>query len=115
MPMNRNELNCMLRKRSIPELLIPQILDYVFEGRPLSGHFLTAVFENNLHRAVTRADSESLKALPNLIRVIYSYCDARCWGSPKKVKAWNGVNAGPAESFYMAVDLKNLPLGGDER
>jgi hypothetical protein len=52
------------------------------------GHFLTAVLENNLVDAMSRADEECLTTLRDLVIFIYNEVPSKCWGSPEKVKKW---------------------------
>ena len=60
---------------------------YIMHGRPM-GHFLTAIVENNLRGAVDRADEENSKAIVQLVRFMYNYAPAGCWGNPENVKTW---------------------------
>jgi hypothetical protein len=56
-------------------------------GRPCGG-FLTAVFENKLSEAVSRADFENMRAIPAIVAYLYNEIPGNCWGSPEKVKNW---------------------------
>lgn len=60
---------------------------YVDEAFP-TGSFLRAVLSDKLHETICAADEQSLAALPAIVRWIYNYAPARCWGSPEKVDAW---------------------------
>lgn len=51
----------------IPENLRGAILRYV-ENKVQPGGFLTAVLNNDLYNAIGRADSDSLKVLPVVVR-----------------------------------------------
>jgi len=44
---------------------------YAMTGE-MPGHFLTACLSNNLLEACTRADSENIKYLPEIVRFIYN-------------------------------------------
>ena len=67
------------------------IRNYIETGRPMGG-FLTAVFENNLFGAVGKADLENRRDLTKLVIWIYNNAPMGCWGSPKKVSEWKGLN-----------------------
>lgn len=54
----------------------------------LTGGFLEAVLENDLRRAVERADDKNVSALPGYVRFLYNYAPAPCWGNPGKVRRW---------------------------
>lgn len=63
------------------------ILEYLNNGRPMGG-FLTALFSNDLFKAVSKADDENL----NLIReyVVWIHCNvsADAYGSYERVIEW---------------------------
>ena len=59
---------------------------YADKGRGL-GDFLTAIVENDLFEAVSRADYYNLISLRNICSFIYTYLPASCWGNPAKVQA----------------------------
>ena len=65
------------------------IRNYIETGRPMGG-FLTAVFENDLFRAVGKADLENRRDLTKLVIWIYNNAPLMCWGSPEKVSEWKG-------------------------
>ena len=75
------------RDWTIPTHMMVGLERYVEEHCPV-GHFLTAVLENNLKEAVNRADDYNLNNLPVYVHYLYNEVDARCWGSPEKVKKW---------------------------
>jgi len=72
---------------SIPALTKHGIERYINEGVPPGG-FLEAVFQNNLFRAVTRADKANIKALPYIVRFIWNNAPADCHGSTDSVLKW---------------------------
>lgn len=72
---------------AIPERMQEALKRYVLESvKP--GDFLSAVLSNNLHGAVSRADSENLPLLPLYVRWLYNVAPSDCWGSSENVKAW---------------------------
>lgn len=52
------------------------------------GHFLTAVFENNLSSAFGRADELAQQNLLAMVRFMTWDAPSICWGSPEKVREW---------------------------
>ena len=71
---------------------VPRHLHYGIERyvnhHQKAGHFLTAVVENDLSRAIACADEHSLHALPAVVAWLYNEAPSGCWGSKKKVKEW---------------------------
>lgn len=61
---------------------------YVEEGGHV-GDFLTAVLENDLTKAVGRADGTNEDLLAEHVKFVYNELPADCWGSPEKVEAWH--------------------------
>lgn len=75
--------------QAVPNHLVSGLAMYIVLGiRP--GGFLTAVLENDLKGAVSCGDVNSLSGLVDIVRYLYSYVPARCWGSPNKVEEWKG-------------------------
>ena len=60
---------------------------YVMEGTPFGG-FLTALFENNLMRAMSEADDTNKPLMGAWCKFIYNACPSGTWGSPKAVRQW---------------------------
>jgi hypothetical protein len=78
---------------SIPEHM-RGVIRYVESGVP-SGHFLEAVFGNNLLEACNRGDAENLALIPSYARLMVCECPALCFGSPAYVRDWiarGGIN-----------------------
>ncbi len=75
---------------SIP---VPYMTDsvrrYIEHGGPV-GHFLTALFSNDLFDAVSRGDSSNQTALVDWVKWIYNQAPTGCWGSREKVISWQG-------------------------
>ncbi len=49
----------------------------VYYGRRMAGHFLNAVFNNDLNEAFGRADLENLRALNNIMKWVYNVAPQR--------------------------------------
>jgi hypothetical protein len=52
------------------------------------GHFLTAIIENNLFEACSRADPENRRHLYEWAHWFYNYAPTGCWGSRAKKEAY---------------------------
>ena len=71
----------------IPEHMMLNIQGYV-EKRQALGGFLTAVFANDLFKAVSKADENNLKLIPTYVKYIFNELPSGCWGSYEIVKNW---------------------------
>ena len=71
----------------IPDYMRASIQDYILLGRPV-GHFLTAVFSNDLKEACIRADDVNIQHIGNYAKFLYNYAPIGCWGSPENHKNW---------------------------
>lgn len=60
---------------------------YVNDGIDPGG-FLTACLENDMFGVYSRADSENVRNIRNIIHYIYHHLPSACWGSPEKMRAW---------------------------
>lgn len=63
-------------------------LERYVNDRVAPGGFLRAVLENDLARAIGRADLENLEELPDIVRYVYSHVPAKAWGSKDAVARW---------------------------
>ena len=88
MKLNTDELDYRDIK-NIPIGILDALESYVNDG-VCPGHFLRACLENNFVEAATRADNMSLRALPQIARLIYNHTPYQCWGDKKAVKRWCG-------------------------
>jgi hypothetical protein len=71
----------------IPPHMHDGYVRYIRDGyRP--GHFLCAVFSNDLTEAVDRADHDNAQALAQHVRFLYNCAPRACWGSPARLDAW---------------------------
>ena len=53
-----------------------------------AGHFVTAVLENNLSRAVSYGDERNLLDLVEITKYVFNHLPADCWGSRERVDKW---------------------------
>lgn len=72
---------------SIPAITKHGIENYITNGQPPSG-FLEAVFQNNLFRAVSRADESNVIALPVIVKFIWNNAPSECHGTTMSVSKW---------------------------
>jgi hypothetical protein len=71
----------------IPEHMRGGIIRYVERGIP-PGHFLQAVFANDLMEACKRGDGENVRLIPAYAVLLSNQCPGGCWGSLTNVRAW---------------------------
>lgn len=71
----------------IPDYMKIAIDRYVTHGEGI-GHFLTALFENDLMGAIGRADDLNMQLLPVYASYIWNKCPAGCHGSKEIVREW---------------------------
>lgn len=71
----------------ISDGMLAAIRRYVEQGIA-PGHFLTAVIDNDLKEAVSRADDDNMANLPAFVGYFYNEAPGGCWGSPDSRRAW---------------------------
>lgn len=76
-----------LAKYPFSDAIKDGIRHYIMEGIPM-GHFLTAIFSNNLMEAAGRADDKNIKLLKEYAQFLYNYVPHGCKGSDLKVNDW---------------------------
>lgn len=72
---------------NIPEHMRPGILDYVMNGTE-TGHFLKALFSNDLAETFSRADGINSVMIKDYVTFMYNALPAGCWGSKETYKEW---------------------------
>lgn len=86
--MSINELDWQhINYSKLPSDLQDGMRNYIEHGLEPGG-FLTAVLENNLRRAIAKADSVNRVVLPTIVQWIYSECPSSIRGSEEAVKQW---------------------------
>ena len=71
----------------IPKHMRGGLIRYLEEGiKP--GSFLTAVLENKLVEAYSRADSINTECMREWVELLYNELPLEAWGSPEKVTKW---------------------------
>lgn len=72
---------------NVPDRTIEGLRKYVEEGIP-PGHFMEAVLENNLRKALANADSHNLAAIKEIGLLVWNKCPMACWGTRRDVEHW---------------------------
>ena len=80
---------------------VTTIVRFIENGTPM-GHFYTALFEGDLHKAVQRADTLNLEKLVDLTRWVYWYAPSGCVGRGR-VSEWEGK--GGLNSFRYSIAI----------
>ncbi|VVB80756.1 Uncharacterised protein [uncultured archaeon] len=82
-----NDEEGLKKLESFPEFIKRGIEDYVSRGCPM-GHFLTALFSNDLFETFKKADDENVKLIKDYISFIHWHCPSNCHGSYELVENW---------------------------
>jgi len=77
-------------QRLIPAHMRPGVLRWIAGGiRP--GSFLSAVLENNLMEAYSRADSTNAACMRDYVIFLHNYAPSESYGSVEEVNKWKGL------------------------
>lgn len=71
----------------IPPYMWGGVQRYMVDRVP-AGHFLTALFSNDLIEAFARADDENGANMRRYAQFLYNYAPHGSYGSPDNVRAW---------------------------
>lgn len=77
----------MMNYDLLPEHMRGSMKRYI-EDKISPGGFLTAVLENNLVKALGRADYINKDKIYDIVAFLYTEAPSQCWGSPEKVNKW---------------------------
>jgi len=80
----------------VPEHTRDALLRYRDKGLEPGG-FLTSVLTNDLFGAVSRADSENIRALKNICSWVFNRMPSSSWGSDERMLDW--IQAGGNEGL----------------
>ena len=81
------DLGYTFKQFYIPERMMAGITRYIEQGiKP--GNFLSAIIQNDLNEAVSRADDDNLMNLPAYVGYFYNEAPSGCYGSPEIMDAW---------------------------
>jgi hypothetical protein len=72
---------------NVPEHTLGAIDNYV-KHKYEPGSFLYSVLINDLKGAVSCADMMNQAALADIVKYLYNYVPATCWGSEDAVQRW---------------------------
>jgi hypothetical protein len=81
------EISEYMEKVNIPEHMRDGVLNYVMNGSE-TGHFLSAIFSNDLVEAFSRADGINKEKIGDYVTLMYNCLPAGCWGSKDNYKEW---------------------------
>lgn len=71
----------------VPEYMREGVSLYLLYGR-IPGHFLSAIFSNDLMKALSRADDNNINCLKNYGQLLYNHVPASSYGSEEAFKGW---------------------------
>ena len=74
----------------IPQCIKEAFIDWALNAHPKGG-FVTAVLENDLVRAFTKADSLNRTMMLEIVTWMVSNMPSASYGSVKNVKEWKGI------------------------
>ena len=89
-----------MTEREIPKRILDALNRYAEDGTGTGG-FLHACLENDCLNAVCRADGDSIKVLPEIMRYIHNDLPGDSWGSREIVQAWMNARREPS---YIVSD-----------
>jgi len=84
---------------NLPNHMHGAIVRYIMDGIP-PGHFLTAVIDNDLREAFSRADDKNKPMIEAFLQYFYMEAPAQCHGSERDMERWierGGLNGNPKE------------------
>lgn len=87
--MNENEIREMIEggRHLVPDYMWGAVERY-FVNRIPPGHFLTALFSNDLMEAFGRADDINAANMQRWCQFLYNYAPCGSYRSPEAVRAW---------------------------
>lgn len=86
----------------VPPNLRAGLLSYIEDRQP-TGDFLRSLLSDSLFECVLRADPVTVRHIPTVVRWVFNFAPAACWGSSAKVSAWTGQKTETA----LSVAVKN--------
>ena len=85
--------------------MIEGVKRYVEEGGEI-GHFLTALFSNDLIGTFSRADSSNREKMWDWVKFLWNEVPSNCWGSREQVIRWQ--KKGGKKGLKSISDSKHL-------
>ena len=71
----------------VPEHTVGALERYINDRIP-TGSFLNAVLCNDLVDAISKADEQNLRAIPEIVKFIYNNIPMNSWRTEEKVREW---------------------------
>ena len=88
----RRRYTTKLKDRGIPADMTTIIVDYLVDGRPM-GHFLLALFSNDLVVTYARADKANRALIPVYVDMLHNDIPDAAWGSEAIVHSWGSATS----------------------
>lgn len=88
---------------TIPESMRGGVIRYIENGIP-PGHFLQAIFKNDLIEACSRGDAENLALITTYVKLLWNQCPPACWGSQDHYRQWIARGGIAGNSLYTPLD-----------
>ncbi len=83
----------------IPAYMLPAFVRHVVYGG-YTGHFLSAMFENDMMEAFARADEVNRRHLRGYMMALYNAVPKGAYGSKRAVAAWRKLGGMAADPAY---------------
>lgn len=92
-------------REMLPGYMVAVVVGYIENGQPV-GHFLSALFSNDLRGTFERADEANRRSIEMYLRFLYNYAPAGCWGSRDRFDRWQeqGGLDGQRKAAEQGVD-----------
>ena len=79
-----------IRYHRLPDYMRASVQRYIEDGHPV-GHFLSAIFSNDLKEAYARADEENTRRMKDWVMFMYNEMPGISQGSPENFKNWQSI------------------------
>lgn len=91
----------------IPEYMHDGVLEWLLRGR-VPGHFLQAVFKNDLCETFARADENNRAAVRGYVQFLYNYAPCDSFGGKWQMRRWAEQRGfiGLLEQQFAAADAE---------
>lgn len=80
-------MTTQLSRENVPANVIDSLNLFRDHGMDCGG-FLHSVLCNDLREAVSRADANNLRIIPDIVFLLHNDYPAGMWGSPDRVRGW---------------------------
>lgn len=91
----------MDRYDEIPPNTLRSLNNFIMDGCPHGGSFISSVLENDLKGCVSNGDDNNLEMLAVIVKYMFNRAPMGCWGTKEKVKQW--VASGGMHQFVSEI------------